>query len=145
MTTESLPNVPFEALVGEHSLSGVDFGQTPVGGGYYDEDAETCTFVLDGETYTVTEDPSDGYRSAMKSLAKGGVSVQNTFWPCRVLCSIECKAGGYDADLLVMRDIITGREVLAIGTENVNDYYPCYIARFDPTAMAINSAQEATP
>ena len=145
MATESLPNVPLDALVGLHLLSGVDFGKTAVEGGYHDESAETCTFVLDGKTYTVTEDPCDGYRSAMQSLVQGGASVQNTFPACRVLCFIECKDGDYDADVLVMRDVITGRAVLAIGTKNVSEYYPCYIARFDPTAMAINAPPKATP
>lgn len=127
-----------ESLVGEHELSGVDFGVGEKGEYDYERPA-TCVFVLDGETYTVTEDADDGYRSSMKSIAKGGAEVSNKFPPCRVLCSMQTKGeySGVD-DLLVMRDMVTGKVVLTVGTENTDDYYPCYIANFDPSAMEVN-------
>lgn len=128
----------FEVLVGEHELSGVDFG---VGekGEYDYEPPNTCVFVLDGDSYTVTEDPSDGYRSSMRSLQKGGVEVSNRFPACRVLGSMRT-AGEYNQvdDVLEFRDLVTGKLVLEIGTANTDDYYPYYVANFDPTAMEIN-------
>lgn len=130
--------VTLEMLVGEHELSGVDFSVGEKG--EYDwEPPNTCVFVLDGEAYTVTEDPSDGYRSSMRSIAKGG-SVSNSFASCRVLCSM--KGGGEYGevnDVLQMRDITTGKVVLEIGTGNTDDYYPYFVSTFDPTAMAVNA------
>ena len=136
-------DVTLESLVGEHELTGVDFGRVVVTEYGYDENCDSCTFVLDGEIYTVTEDPSDGYRSSMRSLVKGGEPVRNMFTPCRVLCSMQAKGeyGSVD-DILVMRDVVTGKEVLSIGTENTDDYYPCYRANFDPTSMASNAVSE---
>lgn len=139
MTPQSDEDVTLESLVGEHELTGVDFGHAVVTQYGYDENSETCTFVLDGVTYTVTEDPSDGYRSSMRSLVKGGTEVRNTFPTCRVLCSMQT-AGEYGSvdDLLVMRDMVTGKDVLVIGTANTDDYYPCYRANFNPENMAVN-------
>lgn len=133
--------ITLDSLVGEHVLSGVDFG-TAERGEYDDSDPGTCLFVLDGDTYTVTEDPSDGYRSHMRSIAKGGVEVSNRFPECRVLCSMRTKGEyGEVDDVLEMRDITTGKLVLEVGTSNTDDYYPLYRANFDPTAMEINSGK----
>ena len=133
--------VTLETLVGRHVLTGVDFG---IGekGEYDDEPPNTCTFLLDGETYTVTEDPSDGYRSSMRDIAKGGQDVSNRFPPCPVLCRMRTsgKYGDVD-DVLEMIDEVSGKLVLEIGTGNTDDYYPYFVANFDPTAMEINSGK----
>ena len=136
-----MSEVTLESLVGEHELSGVDTGHVVLEDSWNDgENASTLTFVLDGVTYTCTEDPSDGYRSSMRSLVVGGVTVSNTFAPQRVVCSHTTESEyGDGADLLVMRDVVTGKDVLTIGTDNVDDYYPSFIANFDPTAMACNT------
>ncbi len=137
--------VTLESLVGEHELSGVDTGHVNISDSWCgDEACETLTFVLDGETYTVTEDPSDGYRSAMRSLVLGGVEVKNCFTPQKVICSYVSDGDGEygtASDLLVMRDAVTGKDVLTIGTGNTDDYYPYFVANFNPAAMACNSVK----
>lgn len=145
----TLTQVSFDSLVGTHELSGVAFGTAkPDPKEYYQDDYDTCSFVLDGIVYTPAEDPSDGYRSSMRSLTIGG-EVGNRFAPQTVLCSLQAESnenGWHQVDdLLIMRDAVTGKEVLAIGTTNTDDYYPCYTARFDPTAMACNALPAPTP
>lgn len=100
-----------------------------------------CRFVLDGKAYTVREDDNDDYRSSMRDLLEGGV-VKNIFAPVRVLCSMrtEGQYGGKD-ETLVMRDVVTGKEVLEIGTDNTDDYYPSFVADFRPENMTSNSGR----
>lgn len=130
-------DVTLTSLVGEHVLTGVEFGTRPPDReAYRYDDSATISFVLDGITYTAAEDPSDGYRSSMERLFVGG-GVANVFPPCRVVCSIR-ERGEY---VLEMRDVTTGKIVVEVGTSNTDDYYPCYEARFDPTAMAVNAGK----
>lgn len=135
-----MSEVTLESLVGEHELSGVDMTEedmpTSYGGGDYH--GSVCRFILDGKTYTACEDDNDGYRSAMKSLTEGG-EVRNQFAPQRVLCSMryEDEYGNKD-ETLVMRDMITGKEVLEVGTDNTDDYYPSFVSNFQPENMACN-------
>lgn len=134
-----MTDITLESLVGEHELSGVDFGEVEITDGYNKgETSNTCMFVLDGVVYTAAEDPNDGYRSHMRALIIGG-EVANRFPPQRVLCSMQTKSDDHsEDDLLVMRDAVTGKSVLTIGTSNTDDYYPYYTAEFDPTSMACN-------
>lgn len=139
-TNPSTEIVTLESLVGLHTLYGVDFGIAEKGEYHYrDEPPNTCVFVLDGETYTVTEDANDGYRSAMEDIKKGGAEVANRFPPCPVLCRMRTK-GEYGTvdDVLEMIDQVSGKVVLEIGTSNTDDYYPSFVAHFDPTSMDIN-------
>ena len=128
-----------EDLIGLHELSGVDTVTIPLDP---DKDryeaAQAMSFVLDGVVYTATEDPSDGYRSYLGSLDVGG-EVSNRFPPQRMLCTYEGKDGLQKNEILVMTDVITAKEVLRVGTANTNDYYPLFVADFDPTAMACNA------
>ena len=39
-------------------------------------------------------------------------------------------------------DVVTGKCILEVCTENTDDYYPDYVAKFDPTAMATNAKEE---
>lgn len=137
--------ITLDNLVGEHVLTGVDFGSVTFTEGYHEgETADTCVFELDDEVYTATEDPSDGYRSSMESITKGGATVSNRFPPCRVVGSMKvAEEGSYESshDVLQFRDVTTGQIVLEVGTGNTDDYYPYYVANFDPKAMEINSGK----
>jgi len=135
-----------EDLVGEHELSGVDFGELPPDRDNYQyESANTITFVLDGKAYCVTEDPSDGYRSSHRDIVETDTPVKNTFAPCRVVARYIDGPREYasDNDLLECIDVVTGKTVLLVGTENSGDYYPSYVANFSPENMAVNQPQSA--
>ncbi len=128
-------------LIGEHVLTSVEFGTIPADrDAHRYEDANSITFVLDGKAYCAIEDPNDGYRSSMESLSEVLVdTVKNIFAPCRVLGRYRTR-GTYSGadDVLELIDIVTGKLVLEVGTDNVDDYYPGYVANFAPENMAVN-------
>lgn len=124
--------VTLESLVGERDLSGVDMLSNTEEFG----DASVCVFEIDGKVYTAAEDPINGYRSYLGMLREGG-EIKNAFSPQRVLCLM---AGDND-DILVMRDMLTGKDVLAIGTSNSDYYYPSFVANFQPEHMACNQVK----
>lgn len=132
-----------EDLIGEHELTGVDFGELPPDNDRRWDIANTMTFVLDGHAYLATEDPSDGYRSCMSDIVEVPNTVKNTFAPCRVVGRHRTSSTYGSDDILELIDVVTGEAVLEVGTENDDDYYPSYIANFMPERMAVNKPQAA--
>jgi hypothetical protein len=127
-------------LVGEHMLSGVDFTTTNVKRyGYVEDECQNIRFRLDGVTYVATEDPVDGYRSGMAELTTIAEPTTNEWPPVRVVASMRGTVDGEEHDVLEIRDVMTGREVVCVGTGNTDDYYPYWVAVFDPTALAHNA------
>lgn len=128
-------------LVGKRMLDAVDFSTDRVKqwGEHY-EDCSVCRFRLDGVVYTAIEDPSDGYRSSMASLDVSDSAMANVFPPIEVLGRHRTK-GQYSGedDVLELVDTTSGKIVLEVGTDNVNDYYPGFVASFHPENMAINA------
>jgi len=127
-----------EDLVGEHVLN-----HTPLTDVRhpFDADASGIAFTLDDNTYFVFEDDNDGYRSAAGPLlgyagalyelgGHGGeyckIAVVGT-WRTKGLGTYD-----YGAAVLELRDAVTGDLLLEVGTENVDDYYPSFIARWTP-------------
>lgn len=134
-------------LIGEHLLSGVDFGVIPPDHDKYRyEDSNTMTFILDGHAYLVSEDPSDGYRSSMNDIVEvPPATVKNTFDQVRVLGRMRTRGSyGSTDDVLELIDVVTTKLVLEAGTENSDDYYPSYVANFTPENMACNQPSAAT-
>jgi len=133
--------------VGKHKLSGVDrlfdyrnldlrFGPTDV-----------FRFVLDGKTYTAVEDPEDGWRSALQELYISDDPVANQFPPIEVVATLETgrrlrdwlgRDIGNEHELLQLHDARNGKLIMEVGTIYVNDYYPEFVAWFDPTGMYVN-------
>lgn len=113
-------------LVGLALLDAVDF--------YSDSNEyQVCRFRLDGLVYVAKEDAEDGYRSMMSELFVSKDSdMKNVFHERLVYCEME--AG--DNDILNIYDTETKQVILSVGTSNFNDWYPCFVAHFDPTAMA---------
>ena len=136
-------SIELEDLVGIHSLDAVDDTTTGIAN-RWGEGMETINclrFRLDGIIYEAIEDPEDGYRSCMRELVivEPDTLMYNKFPPCDVMCHFE-KPGQYASNhILLMTDIHTGKPVVGIGTDNTDDYYPSYIAWFDPLAMFINA------
>jgi len=46
---------------------------------------------------------------------------------------------GQEDNVLELVDAVTGRVVLEVGTDNVDDYYPGFVASFHPENMATNA------
>jgi hypothetical protein len=127
-------------LIGEHVLSGVDMSNKSIlqyGSTY--ENCEVVNFVLDSKTYSAIEDPSDGYRSAMSEIKVSDEPVSNMFEGQRVLAMMRKDDRHEKNDVLELFDVQTGKIVLQVGTENTDDYYPYWVAVFNPENMAINN------
>lgn len=126
-------------LIGEHVLSGVDFSNEDVltwGENY--EPCQVMRFRLDGVVYQVVEDPSDGYRSSMRDITTSDVPIKNEFEGVRVVGRHDTGDAHDRNDILVLMDIVSGKDVLWCGTSNFDDYYPSFVANFTPENMAVN-------
>ncbi len=129
-------DINLESLVGQHEFSGIDFLQS-ADKTFYGDLTEIVNFVLDGVTYTATEDPSDGYRSYLDSLVISDYKPVNTFPPCVV--NAVMNSDHEDNVILDFIDVTTGKIVFSLGTDYSDDYYPRFVANFDPTAMVVNN------
>jgi hypothetical protein len=119
-------------LVGEHKFSGIDFDSESIKNyADYFEDCQVVNFILDRKTYTAIEDPEDGYRSCMKEIKEGKTKVKNIFAPIRVLGIMKPDDRDKN-DVLQLYNISNGKIVFEVGTENIDDYYPCWVASFTP-------------
>jgi len=127
-------------LVGKHVLDGVDTYIEKVK--IYDdkfEDANAIRFRLDGVVYVAIEDPNDGYRSCLDKLIIAPASeITNIFPAIYVLAK---KKASDTHDILQLFDVVTGKVVLEVGTDDVDDYYPCFVSSFHPENMVTNQEE----
>ena len=128
-------------LVGLHKLSGVDMNDDKVKAewGDYFEDCQVINFVLDRKTYTAIEDPSDGYRSSMREVKLSKVVIKNVFKPIRVFGVMRGEQNYNKNDVIDFYDAKTGKIVLSVGTADIDDYYPYFVAEFTPENMILNA------
>lgn len=120
-------------LIGEHRLDAVD---RFIEGNF--DDAAAIRFRLDGVVYTAFEDPEDGYRSSMKELCVSSDKMVNVFEPVDVVGVMNSE------EVLTLIDVKTKKVVLEVGTADIDDYYPSFVAAFFPENMCINQ-KAATP
>lgn len=134
--------ITLDSLVGEHLLDGVDLSSEKIKESYGDgfEDCNIVKFRLDGVIYTAIEDPDDGYRSSMRSITVGG-EISNSFPAVHILVRKK-PDGDYVNDVLEFVDVETGKIILEVGTDNTDDYYPCFVGYFSPENMSINAAKK---
>ena len=129
-----------EDLVGLHTLTGVESGY--VKDKQWDDNYEDCnyiSFILDGIQYTAIEDPSDGYRSCMSRLiTKKKVKIKNVFPEVKVFGYMKENDTCKDYDVFILLSVKNAKKILEVGTENIVDYYPCFVANFYPENMPIN-------
>lgn len=110
------------------------------------EACDTLSFRLDGVVYVAQEDPSDGYRSMMEDLRTlpDGAEMRNVFQPHQVLAVYRDNRGHNSCEILELIDVVTGKVVLEVGTDNSDDYYPSYVASFQPEHLAANATAGKT-
>ena len=129
-------------LAGEHLLDAVDFSNERVKtwGDQY-KDCQVTRFRLDGNVYVAVKDPDDGYRSYMIDLTIAeDATMKNAFAAVRVIGRHREKDSYGDVDdVLELIDAGTGEVVLEVGTENIDGYYPCFVAAFHPENMTPNA------
>ena len=139
MTLEELHNLLNDGK--EHYLSGVDQGVIPPRGSYDSEDANCLVFVLDDVAYWAIEDPQDGYRSALEDIAVSpAFLVRNRFAPVAVTGSLD---NDVQRSVLALRDKANGNVILEVGTGEVDDWYPYYVANWSPENLSVNAAVAA--
>ncbi len=138
------PQLELKDLIGLATLDAVDFetAQLPAYEGADADDLKDCNvcrFRLNGTVYVVIEDPNDGYRSSMREIKVAPkAEMVNVFSPVQVL-GIHCDRSNYDAaHILKLYDVTTAKPVLEVGTDNSDDYYPVFVANFQPENMASN-------
>ena len=127
-------------LVGKHFLSGVEFSIIK-STEEYGEDCNCIDFLLDGIIYSAVENPSDGYRLYMNDLEinRNGANISNKFKSVEVYIIVRYKGDYERSDILDFYDVKTNKIVLSIGTDNIDDYYPCYIGEWTPENLCLNS------
>ena len=137
---ECLKTVDFEELLGEHELSGCDFDSTNLSEkhGYRMSDSQVMRFRLDGKVYVAVEDPEDGYRSCMDSLLRTEDEIKNTFPPCAVIGRRRKNTEYEIMDAVELVNALTLKVVLVVGTGNSEDYYPYFLAEFNPEELTCN-------
>ena len=132
--------VGLESLLGEHFLSGVSRDKIQIPNSYNKdefEEASSFSFALDGVVFTAIEDPNDGYRSSMDRLFIGG-EIKETFPRVKVFCSMKPNSEYEKNEVLQMIDVVSEKIILSVGTGNTDDYYPFFVAEWDPTALYLN-------
>ncbi len=132
-------------MTGRHMLSGIETGTVPNEDNDW-SDRDACNYVkftLDGVHYMAVEDPDDGYRSCCRELQVSDEAPRFSFPPMQMICTMADDGEYGEAnDILVLTDAVTGEVVLEIGTENYDDWYPCFHMSYTPENMACNAPQE---
>ncbi len=112
-------------LVGTHLLKGVD---EPAVGEH--KLADWIRFQLDDQAYYAEEDPSDDYRSYLDRIEETDAKVTNTFRGVRVVGRMAQPS--HNQTILELVHARTEKVILRVGTDNVDDYYPSWVAQWWP-------------
>jgi hypothetical protein len=121
-------------LLGTHTLTAIGRVADPA-------DRLTGYFTLDGFTYCVTEDPDDGYRSAMRDIVIVD-PAESDMVPIDPPLVVEVRSThGQREDSPCTSDDVhwiyfvnerTGLVVLEVGTDHSDSYYPSFIWSWTP-------------
>lgn len=103
-----------------------------------DDNINMIRFIIDGITYEIEEDPSDGYRSYCGSLKITNEKVVNTFPPQAIFGKM------IDEHLIEFYDGVNQGLVLTIGTGDYDDYYPYCIMSWYPQNLYCNTIKKQT-
>lgn len=100
-------------------------------------------FKLDDKIFRVVEDESDGYRSSLDGLSihHAGKFFKNPLTKVRILDKVpdtydsreeklHLYSNGKYFDGWILQDIYTNKLVLMVGTDNADDYYPCFVYNY---------------
>ena len=140
--------IELKDLVGTTILLGCDWGKGDImryGNG--SQTVDIIHFQLGPTTYSMYEDPDDGYRSHLGKIEVDRHEIRNTFAPCVVVCTHKQGAKRYPeeedghekaVDILEIRCAETGKLIIEVGTDNADDYYPSCVMSFNPENLIHN-------
>lgn len=130
---------------GIHTLSGIGSTTITINEGWSDESVvDADIFEIDGQTYGAYEDPDDGYRSYGLLQTMNDETCQYKFPPQRVIVrNVVLETTGEWGEVICKRflcldDPVTNKNVLAIGTDFSDDYYPIAIFEYHPENLNVN-------
>ena len=104
-----------------HKLTGLATGYRT------NKDINYGYFELDGTSYLIEEDPNDGYRSSVAFFGESdGVKPPRFKRPYFVIVK------ELQDELFILEELKSHREVLRLGTDNSDSWYPCYQFDFHP-------------
>lgn len=127
--------VALESLVGLRDLDAVDESTKEVEQwGHRYEQCQVMRLRLDGKVYAAFENPDDGYRSSMgKFIHFPNAKMTNVFPPVRVLARVRTQDRySGESEVLELLDVANGKVILEVGTEHTDDYYPSFVASWNP-------------
>lgn len=138
-----------------HDFAGLESKDFEACGAVFDSDACGLSFCVNGRTFTAVEDGNDGYRSAMGGLfEREGNHCKNAFSPIPLALRLRESAddiGQEPSDLAVseareadMADLVcpeTQRDILCVGTDYSEDYYPTFINHFSAEELTLALAR----
>jgi hypothetical protein len=123
---------------------------------YYGADAGDHTFKVDDIVFKVLEDPDDGYRSYLGTIdytvEHNSIFFRTAVARVRIETYDSADQDGYplrnehgDLDDMCnsvkqgyrLVDVTDGHVWLEFGTDNYDDYYPCFIFRHTPKATPL--------
>ena len=131
---------------GVHYLSGVGYITFADDWGY--GDIEGYLFKIDDVVYIAYLDPDDGYRSyGHIAPCTLDCKCQFEFPPQKVIVQNYSNVQKRDEDGYLLEDLtyvtltdaVTNKEILSVGTDYAEDYYPMAIFKYSPENMSINS------
>lgn len=129
-------------LVGKHILSGVETGVLARKYDFWEDECNYIKFTLDGVTYLAIENPDDGYRSYMNELEVSEEPCKIKLPNIEVVCTMMGDTKYESNDVLQFVDVLSGKEIMSVGTENYNDYYPYCHLEYHPENMYCNRRAE---
>lgn len=137
-------SIELKDLVGTTILLGCEWGKADLVRYNGEVDVvDIIHFQLGPTTYSMYEDPDDGYRSHLGKIEVDQHEIRNTFAPCVVVCTHKTREKTpYDdeksVDILEIRCAETGKLIIEVGTDNADDYYPSCVMSFNPENLIHN-------
>ncbi len=132
--------IELKELVGKHKMpvAGTTDVRHP-----FDGDKSGICFFLDDMAYMVFEDQNDGYRSCAGPIFSAKTDaydvIPNYEYINRdvvVRHVKDSRYGGDAADIIEIIDVETAHVWLRVGTDNIDDYYPSFVAEWNPMPPA---------
>jgi hypothetical protein len=127
-----------DAIIGIHVVDGMGEFISPAEAPY-SESVRVFLLRIDGMVHVFQENARDGYRSCLGSsqVSEGHDVIRRMVpFPQPMTCNFIKRPRLYDFlrndDVIVVTDERTGLIHYEIGTENFDDYYPCFIASWSP-------------
>lgn len=119
-------------LVGKHKLQAA----RPDVRHPFNPDSEGIAWAMDDKVYIAFSDNNDGYRSNCAPLLIAEGPAWEFWSPDYIMRDVVgrhvTKGEHGPCDILELIDAETGHVWLRVGTENIDDYYPWFVASWHP-------------